>query len=301
MSNVDSGIIDYSVLPPPTVVEEVNYDTIKADLIELFRSQSPEYGEMPESDPIMKLIGSFAYREMYLAQRINSAAQAQMLPFATGPDLDMLGTFYEVRRNVLQEADATTIPPTPEVLEGNESYRLRIRDAIRGSSTAGSVYYYRRWATQGQVGIQAVQVYSPRGGQVNIAVMSTAPSGIPTDEQLAAVNSQVQREDVKVLTDTVIVEKAVGVPIQVHARIKLFRETPQRVFDELQAGFATRFNSKRALAVDRTRSWLTSQLYADGVYGIELISPAADVIVNNNEFAYLDMDNLVIEFAGRGE
>jgi len=52
-----------------------------------------------ESDPAYKILEVAAYREMLLRARINSAAKAVMLPYATGSDLDVLGSLFRTSRH----------------------------------------------------------------------------------------------------------------------------------------------------------------------------------------------------------
>tara|TARA_Y100000031_G_scaffold127816_1_gene145703 strand:- start:167 stop:1078 length:912 start_codon:yes stop_codon:yes gene_type:complete len=292
-------IIDFDSLPQPTVIEEPNYDTILAEMREQFHTLAPEYAELTEADPINKVLETYAYRELYLRQRVNSAVQANMLPFASGADLDMLGAFYNVQRNVVQEENLDAYPPIPEILETDESFRTRIRDRIQGWSTAGGEYHYRFWAREGIGDVADVKVFSPEGGKVNIAVLSVSGDGVPTDELIAEVNAQVSRSDVRMLTDTVEVLKAEKVEVDVDATVTLRTDTPQRVYDELVANFETSFKTLRKLGRDVTRSWLLSQLFVDGVYSVTLADPVEDLILGNTEFPALR--NVNIRFGGRKE
>lgn len=53
----------------------------------------------------------------------NDAART-MLGYATQGDLDQLAVGYNVKHLVIQDADATTSPPTQAVLEGDDSLRI---------------------------------------------------------------------------------------------------------------------------------------------------------------------------------
>ncbi|RWA51293.1 hypothetical protein AU476_23550 [Cupriavidus sp. UYMSc13B] len=97
-----SGIIDLSQLPPPDVVETIDFEVILAERKAYFVSLYPADQRAAvaatlalESEPIVKLLQDNAYREMVLRQRINDAARAVMLPFAKG---DRAGAGRPVRR-----------------------------------------------------------------------------------------------------------------------------------------------------------------------------------------------------------
>ena len=91
------SVIDLSLLPAPAVVETLDYEAIlsalKADLI----ARAPELAPalQLESEPLVKLLEVAAWRETVLRARINDAARAVMLPWATGADLDNLAARYD--------------------------------------------------------------------------------------------------------------------------------------------------------------------------------------------------------------
>ena len=84
--------IDLSQLPEPTIVEQIDYETILADALEDYYDRMDatgvEYTKLRESDPAYKLAEVFAYREMLVRQRANDSAKAVLLAYATGSDLD---------------------------------------------------------------------------------------------------------------------------------------------------------------------------------------------------------------------
>ncbi len=93
--------IDLSLLPAPTVVDPLDYESLLADrkatLISLYPEEQREAIARTltlESEPIVKLLQENAYRELLLRQRVNEAAQAVMLGYASGSDLDQLGANF---------------------------------------------------------------------------------------------------------------------------------------------------------------------------------------------------------------
>src|SRR5471032_985556 len=115
--------IDLSQLPAPSVVETLDYETLlaerKATLISLFPQEQQAAMARTltlESEPIVKLLQENAYREVMLRQRVNEAAQAVMVAYAVGADLDQLGANQNVPRLIMVEADASAMPPVPAVM-----------------------------------------------------------------------------------------------------------------------------------------------------------------------------------------
>ncbi len=132
------SLIDLSQLPAPEVVENLDYESLYDELLADFRGAMGEaWSAALESDPVVKLLELAAYRELLLRARINDAARAVMLGYATQGDLDQLAAGYNVKRLVIQQADATTSPPTPAVLEGDDSLRNRTQLAFDQLSVAG--------------------------------------------------------------------------------------------------------------------------------------------------------------------
>ena len=91
-------MIDLDKLAQPDVVEELNIETIYQQLVNDFKILYPNYSAVLESDPVVKLLELYAYRESLIRARINNAAKSQLLAFATGADLDHLAAFYGVKR-----------------------------------------------------------------------------------------------------------------------------------------------------------------------------------------------------------
>ncbi len=146
-------MIDLTKLPPPAVVEELDFEVLvtahKQDLLQ--RQPSAANVLALPSEPLVKQVEAFAYREMLLRGRINDAARANLLAFAIGTDLDHKGAFYNLAR-LSGEADEryrSRIQLRIAALAGNgtaEQYRLlalsasqNVRDANVTSSTPGSI------------------------------------------------------------------------------------------------------------------------------------------------------------------
>ena len=273
---------DFASLPAPAVIESLSFETIFEELQTEFQSRYPDYSALLASDPAVKLLEVAAYREVLLRNRINSAAKASLLAFATGSDLDHLAAFYGVTR-LTDETD--------------EALRLRTRQRIIGFANAGGAAHYRYWALSASPEVADVEVDSPEPGRVRISVLAKGEEQTVSNAVLNAVRAVVLRDDIRVLTDTVEVVAAELMPVTVHARLWLYPDAPLETLAAIQAVFTSTLAAYAGLGWDLTRSWIVGQLQRAGVHKVDLLSPTTDIRVAANQAVRLASLNL--EFAGR--
>ena len=273
---------DLASLPTPAVIESLSFETIFEELQAEFQSSYPDYSALLASDPAIKLLEVAAYREVLLRNRINEAAKASLLAFATGSDLDHLAAFYGVTR--LND-------------ETDEALRLRTRQRIIGFANAGGAAHYRYWALSASPEVADVEVDSPEPGRVRISVLAKGEKQTVSNAVLDAVRAVVLRDDIRVLTDTVEVVPAELIPVTVHARLWLYPDAPMETLSAIEAVFAFTLAACAGLGWDLTRSWIVGQLQRAGVHKVELLSPTTDIRVAANQAVRLASLNL--DFAGR--
>lgn len=273
---------DLASLPTPAVIESLSFETIFSELQAEFQSRYPDYSALLASDPAIKLLEVAAYREVLLRNRINEAAKASLLAFATGSDLDHLAAFYGVTR-LTDETD--------------EALRLRTRQRIIGFANAGGAAHYRYWALSASPEVADVEVDSPEPGRVRISVLAKGEEQTVSNAVLDAVRAVVLRDDIRVLTDTVEVVPAELMPVAVYARLWLYPDAPLETLAAIQAVFASTLAACAGLGWDLTRSWIVGQLQRAGVHKVELLSPTTDIRVAANQAVSLLSLNL--DFAGR--
>ncbi|MDD5478392.1 baseplate J/gp47 family protein [Rhodoferax sp.] len=273
---------DLASLPTPAVIETLSFETIFSELQTEFQSRYPDYSALLASDPAVKLLEVAAYREVLLRNRINAAAKASLLAFATGSDLDHLAAFYGVTR-LTDETD--------------EALRLRIRQRIIGFANAGGAAHYRYWALSASPAVADVEVGSPEPGRVSISVLAKGEEQTVSNAVLNAVRAVVLRDDIRVLTDTVEVVPAELIPVTVTARIWLYPDTPMAAFEAIEARFKEALAAQSGLGWDLTPSWVIGELQRAGVHKVELLAPSTDIRANANQAVRLIHLNL--EFAGR--
>lgn len=286
--------INLSLLPAPTVVEVLDYEALlaerKATLISLYPEAEREAISRTlalESEPIVKLLQENAYREVILRQRVNDAAKAVMLAYATGDDLDQIGANFNTPRLVVVPADETTIPPTPAVMESDDDYRLRLQDAFEGMSTAGSAGSYRFHARSADGRVADVTAISPSPACVTVTVLSREGDGTASPELLATVDTALNDEDVRPIGDRVVVQSAKITRYGIEATLFLF---PGPEVAPILAAAKQRLNNyvqtMRRLGRSIRRSGIIAALTVEGVERVEVAQPAADIVLDKTQAGY---------------
>ncbi|HGM5048816.1 TPA: baseplate assembly protein [Serratia marcescens] len=286
--------IDLSQLPAPIVVEVLDYEDIlaerKATLISLYPEELREAVARTlalESEPIVKLLQENAYREVILRQRVNDAAKAVMLAHATGEDLDQLGANFNTPRLVITPADESTIPPTPAIMETDEDYRLRLQDAFEGMSTAGSAGSYRFHARSANGRVADVTAISPSPANVTVTVLSRDGDGTASPELLQVVRDALNDEDVRPVADRVIVQSAKIAPYVIEAVLYLYPGPEVApILDTANKRLRAYVKNMRRLGRSIRRSSMNAALTVEGVEHVEIIKPAADIVLDKTQAGY---------------
>lgn len=283
--------IDLSQLPAPNVVEQLDYESLfaerKSTLISLYPAEQQEAISRTlalESEPLVKLLQENAYRELILRQRVNEAARAVMVAYATGSDLDQLAANNGVQRLVLKPADTTTIPPTDAVMESDSDLRMRIPQAFEGLSVAGPTGAYEYHARSADGRVADASAISPAPAEVTITILSRDNDGKATPDLLAAVDKALNDEDVRPVADRVTVQAADIVPYQIDAVLYVLpvpEIEPVRAASEAQ--LKKYINTQGRLGRDIRLSAIYAALHVEGVQRVELQSPLADIVLDKTQ------------------
>jgi len=286
--------IDLSQLPAPDVVEALDYETLlnerKATLVSLYPAEQQDAIARTlalESEPVVKLLQENAYREVILRQRVNEAAKAVMVAYALADDLDQLGANNGVSRLTLTAADDTTTPPTAAVMESDDDYRVRIAAAFEGLSVAGPSGAYEYHAKSADGRVADASAISPSPACVTITVLSREGNGEAAADLLAVVNKALNDEDVRPVADRVTVQSAAIVDYAVEAVLYLYPGPEAEPIRAAAGAKLAAFVSAQArLGRDIRKSALYAALHVEGVQRVELLQPAADVVLDKTQAAY---------------
>lgn len=279
---MSSTLLDLDNLPAPAVVEELSFEEIFSAKLTAFTDTNPDFTALLESDPAIKLLEAESYRELVLRQRVNDAARARLLAFATEGDLDQLAVFYGVTR-LTDEKDS--------------SLKVRVREAIMGRSAAGTPAQYRFAALSVSTDVADAAVDSPEGGVVRVSILSASGDGTPGDDLLADVEAVVASDTVKAVCHTLEVVPAEIVTVNVAAQIWLTTSAPQSIFDGLPDALRAEFEAVRGLGFNLAPSWITAKLQAGGVQRVVLTAPTQQVAIAPNQCAALG--TITLTLAGR--
>ncbi|MFZ6772307.1 baseplate assembly protein [Undibacterium sp. SXout7W] len=273
-------MIDLTRLPPPAIVEVLDFESLvtahKQDLLQRHPAAANVLA-LP-SEPLVKQIEAFAYREMLLRGRINDAARANLLAFATGSDLDHKGAFYGLAR-MAGEAD--------------ERYRSRIQLRIAALAGNGTPEQYRLLAMSANQNVRDANVTNATPGIVNVVLWLLNPA--LAADTVAAVLTALNAPNARPLG--VAVSVAVARPVTLNVTAILWREAsaPADIVTQIHARFTAAIASYASLGRSVPLSWVTAQLQQPGIARVEFPiagQPAGHTVLAADEYAVAGTINL---------
>ncbi|MDS0888747.1 baseplate assembly protein [Raoultella ornithinolytica] len=282
--------IDLSQLPSPTIIEELDFETILADVKAVVIAAFPEDQQVAvaaalalESEPLTIIAQAMAYRELLLRQRINEGAAACMLSHATGDDLDNIAANLDTERLTITAATDTA----DAVTESDEALRLRAQAAFEGMSVAGPSAAYEYFARSASGQVSDARATSPSPAEVVVAVLSTEGDGTASAALLAAVAAAVNDEEVRPLGDRVTVQSAEVVGYEIDATLYLYPGPESEpiinaAMASLQAFLA---DNDKKIGRDIVRSAISAALHVQGVQRVVINTPDADLQIDNTQAA----------------
>jgi phage-related baseplate assembly protein len=260
------SIVDLSQLPPPDVVESLDFEEIYQDILADFRSLMGDgWSAQIESDPVVKLLQLAAYRELQIRARINDVARSSLIAFAAGADLDHAAAFYNVVR-----------------LPGESDERLRLRTQLRTAALAGNgtAEQYRFVAMSVSLQIRDAQIMPSPPGTVALAVWPTADA--VGGDVLATVQAAFTADDAKPLGVPLTVTLASPRTLNVVATVYRESSAPLDLAAQSQAALPGLIDEYARLGRDIPDSWLYAKLHIAGVSRLQLTSEG--ITVANNEY-----------------
>lgn len=295
--------IDLSLLPPPSIIEEPKFKDLKAQRLAELQMLDPQFNAMLESDPAMKLLEVSVYREMVNIGRFDAGVWAVLLAYAKGADLDQLGANFDVMRLVITPADDTTIPPTPAVMESDDSYRHRIQLSWYARNTAGSIEAYRYFALSADSSVLDAVPYGPQewtgtvlDGHVWVYVLSNTGDGTPDQPLLDTVNAALNAEFVRPLTDYVTVKSPAITNYQITATLKVGKGPDAETVKQAALDAAQRYaDSVHRIGAIVSLAGIYRALKQPGVDDVILTLPTATITPGNGSAAYCTAITLTVD------
>ena len=289
--------IDLSQLPAPIVVEQKTYEQILLELKTDLISRDPQLEAVLnlESEPLVKLLLVYAYRELLTRQRENQKAVSLMLAFAKGSDLDQIGANYGVPRLLIDSGNPTAIPPIAPTYESDNDFKRRIQLSFEAFTTAGSEasYIFHGLSADGQVA--DITPLSPSAGVVEIYVLARTGNGLANSALLTKVENALNAKTIRPLTDNVQVFSVEVVNFVVVAELILFNGPDESlVLTNAQTELDSYLLASRSNGIDITISGLHHALHQSGVQKVNLISPTADVVIQPHQVAHCTSQTITV-------
>ena len=299
--------IDLSQLALPDVVEQTDYETIRARCVDMVLAEFPAFAADDLANVAVKVLGVFAYFENLLRKDFNERAKQTLLAYATGTNLDHLGALLGVER-LSGELDA--------------AFKARIQLAPTSFSVAGPALAYRYFALSAAATIADVSVTTPKPdnikalvestlaaqgvaadiraatraaldaatwpGTVLLTLLSSQGDGTATAEEIAAVQAAVaDNAEVRPLTDYVVVQSAQILPYSLDYDLTLFDGPSSDVVVEASQAKAAAFAvAARKIGRDINLANAYAAITVDGVANARLTSLGADMVVGDTQAAY---------------
>ncbi len=287
------AVIDLSRLPPPQIVDVPDFETLlaerKAAFVALYPVDEQDAVRRTlalESEPVTKLLQESTYREILLRQRINEAAQAVMVAYSMGNDLEQLAANCNVKRLTVVPADNDAVPPVAAVMEDDEALRQRIPAAFEGLSVAGPTGAYEFHARSADGRVADASATSPAPAEVVLTVLSREGDGTAVKDLLDVVEKALNSESVRPVADRLRVRSAEIIPYRVEATIFLYPgPEAEPVMVAAKASLQRYIASQMRLGRDIRRSAIYAALHVEGVQRVELTSPLEDVVLDKTQAA----------------
>lgn len=271
-----SSAVDFSQLPKPAVVESLGFEQILAEMVADLQSRDFEFNALLESDPAYKILEVAAYRELAIRNRINHAAQATMLAYASGTDLD------------------NVFPLAVQRQEGETDERLRLRKQLwlESTSTAGPTQGYRFHALSADtriidVNVQSAdllvdndgQLKSSNGIQPGIVVVTILTNG--DVDLVAKVQERLNKDDARPITDYVQVQSAQLHDYSINAVLAVAKGPDATLITDMARQSLNHFIEQSfQLGYNINRASIISALHVEGVTNVTLQTPASDIVID---------------------
>lgn len=262
-----------SNLPEPSFIDR-DVQAVTAEIIAKYEQLSGKTLYPAQADRIF--VDVIAYREMLIRNSIQEAAKQNLLAFARAPVLDYIGDLMGVYR-----------------LEGetDDQLRQRIRLAPETYSTAGCRLAYTFHALSANADIidaapvRADSMDAGIEGDIHIYVLTK--SGVVSQTILDQVEASCNAITRRPISDDVTAYAGVKKDYALNVTV-----TPYDTADSAKVAAAVRAAADNYVAAKRTKlgldidpSQIIDALFVDGVYKIDVNTPANTLVIHESAWA----------------
>lgn len=279
----------------PLIYANPSEETIFADLKARMIAINPAYEAALslESSELSIAFQTVAYRLSVHEKDCNEGVLQQLLPFATGSNLDWLGEIAGgIKRHVIDEGDPDAQPPVAPTMEADKDYRHRIQLAPEGLSTAGPKGAYIYHALRADPRVKDAYSYDDADGKVIVPILSHEGNGIASADLIAKVTAALSGDFMRPSNDDPQVVAAEIPNYSIDATV-YFYAGPDRAlaFAEVQKRVREFVINRHRLGDDVSLSGIYAALHIPEVVSrVVLRSPVAELLVDKTQAAYCDPD-----------
>jgi phage-related baseplate assembly protein len=280
--------IDFSRMPPPTVIEEVDFEALLAVYKQQILNKNPalERALSLEQSPTNHILGAQAYGETILRKRINAAVRALLAIYSRSSDLDSLVARQGIQRLVL-ETDGDGVPTRYETDAAlRRRYFLSFDRASAGSADR---YLFEVFTAAPLLHDAAVLGYGVHGRRGDVDIIIIGENGLAvTNAQLAAVSAAVNSTSVKPEATSVSVLPAERKIYDVELVVEIARgPDPVLIKAEVEARLNELTRGRMQIGGEVPAEAISGAAYGPGVILVRRQSPATDVVASAYEIPIL--------------
>ena len=298
--------VDFSQLPEPNLIQELDYESIFNERKEKFIALYPATEQNQwrtilnrESDPVVKVLQENAYLELLYRNKCNADARSLLLAYAEGSDLDHLAlTEYGLIRLIVTPADNSVVPPSPAIYESDERLRERCLLSFDGMNTAGSANAYRYFALSADGRVDGIKVKSDEETPCFLDIVITqvdSENGAASAELIQIVQTALDPDTVRPVGDRPTVKSSIATNYQIEASLYVGKNAEDALLLEAAN---IRLDKYIKNAQKNGESIYLSAIYAalhvDGIERVEILSPAADLVMDDYHHPYCTAKNITV-------
>ena len=298
--------VDFSQLPEPNLIQELDYESIFNERKEKFIALYPATEQNQwrtilnrESDPVVKVLQENAYLELLYRNKCNADARSLLLAYAEGSDLDHLAlTEYGLIRLIVTPAHNSVVPPSPAIYESDERLRERCILSFDGMNTAGSANAYRYFTLSADGRVDGIRVKSDEATPCFLDIVITqvdSENGAASEELIQIAQAALDPDTVRPVGDRPTVKSSIATNYQIEAVLYVGKSAEDALLLETAN---IRLDKYIKNAQKNGESIYLSAIYAalhvDGIERVQIISPTADLVMDNYHHPYCTTKSITV-------
>jgi len=172
--------------------------------------------------------------------------------------------------------------------ESDEDFKQRIRISLADKSTAGSSMTYKSFTFKADERVEDVKVLSPSAGVVDVVYYSGNADALMQER----IENTLNADEVRPLTDLVVVKKANEIVFDVEAEIVIKNGVDSSaVYSNAISNLKSTF-SKMNIGEDISVAKIIHSLMVDNVIDVSLIAPTENIEIDDYSIAILGNTNI---------